>query len=122
MLRKSGAADLVLASHFLFALFAVLGGFLTLIDPWVMVLHIPVLAWSSIVNLAGWTCPLTPLEKNLRLRAGQQPFEGSWTQNYLEPLVRPLGMPRKMELIAGISIVVWNVVVYGIVFLWGNVA
>jgi hypothetical protein len=122
MLGKSGAADLILASHFLFALFAVLGGFLTLIDPWVMVLHIPVVAWSSIVNLAGWTCPLTPLEKNLRVRSGQQSFEGSWTQNYLEPLVRPLGMPRKMELIAGTSIVVWNVVVYGIVFLWGNVA
>jgi hypothetical protein len=28
-----------------------------------------------------------------------------------------LGMPRRMELIAGVSIVVWNVIVYGVV-LW----
>lgn len=81
-----------------------------------MLVHIPAVAWSSIVNLANWTCPLTPLEKNLRQRAGQQVFEGSWIQNYIEPLVRPLGMPRRVELVAGVSIVVWNVIVYGVVF------
>lgn len=42
------------------------------------------------VNLANWTCPLTPLEKDLRQAAGQQAFEGSWVQNCIEPLVRPL--------------------------------
>lgn len=116
--RKSGwAADLVLVFHFLFALFAVFGAFLSMIDWRAMIVHIPVVAWSSIVNLANWTCPLTPLEKTLRVRAGQREFEGSWTQNYIEPLVRPLGMPRRMELVAGISIVVWNVVAYGIVLL-----
>jgi hypothetical protein len=114
-MKKSPAADLVLVLHFLFALFAVFGGFLVLIDRWIMVAHIPAVVWSSIVNLAKWTCPLTPLEKNLRQRAGQQVFEGTWIQNYLEPLVRPLGMPRRMELIAGVSVALWNVIVYGIV-------
>jgi len=80
-----------------------------------MMLHLPAVAWSSIVNLAGWTCPLTPLEQNLRLGAGQPSFEGSWIQKYIEPLVRPLGMPRRLELVAGVAIVVWNAVVYGIV-------
>jgi len=119
-LKNSFAADLVLALHFLFALFAVLGGFLVLVDRRVMLVHIPVVAWSSIVNLAHWTCPLTPLEKNLRRRAGQQVFEGGWIQHYLDPLVRPLGMPRRLELVAGISIVLWNAVVYGIVFWTGH--
>jgi hypothetical protein len=114
------AADLVLAAHFLFALFAVLGGFLALVDRRVMLVHIPAVVWSSVVNLAHWTCPLTPLEQQLRRRAGQRAFEGSWIKNYLEPLVRPLGMPRRMELIAGVSIVAWNVVVYVIVFRSGN--
>lgn len=109
------AADVVLAAHFLFALFAVFGGFLVLLDWRVIFAHIPAVLWSSVVNLANWTCPLTPLEKRLRQRAGQPAFEGGWIQHYLEPLVRPLGMPRRMALIAGVSVVVWNVVVYGFV-------
>ena len=54
------AADLVLLSHFLFAAFAVFGGFLAFYNPaWAWV-HIPVVLWSSVVNLMSWTCPLTP--------------------------------------------------------------
>ena len=113
---QAAKADFVLAAHFLFALFAVFGGFLLLLDWWVMLAHIPAVIWSSVVNLANWTCPLTPLEQRLRQQAGQAGFEGSWIQRYIEPLVRPLGMPRRMELIAGVSVVVWNVVVYVLVF------
>lgn len=116
MLKKSAAADLVLALHVLFALFAVLGGFLALVDWRVMLVQIPVVAWTSIVNLAHWTCPLTPLEKRLRQRAGQQAYQGSWTENYLEPLARSLGTPRRLEVVIGISIVVWNALVYAVVF------
>lgn len=85
-----------------------------------MLVHIPTVIWSSVVNLANWTCPLTPLEKSLRERAGQRAFEGGWLQNYVEPLVRPLGMPRRMELVAGVSVIVWNLIVYGIIFLWDS--
>jgi hypothetical protein len=115
-MKKSPAADVVLLLHFLFALFAVFGGFLALVDRRVILLHLPTVVWSSVVNLANWTCPLTPLEKNLRLRADQQAFQGSWIERYVEPIVRPLGMPRRMELVAGISVVVWNIIVYGIVY------
>lgn len=106
------AADLVLVIHTAVALFAVLGGFLLLLDPRLGVVHLPVVAWSSVVNLAGWTCPLTPLEQRLRVKAGQGTFEGGWIQHHLEPVVRPLGMPRRMELIAGVSVAAWNILVY----------
>ena len=115
-LKHAIAADLVLAAHFLFAAFAVIGGFLVILDLRVMLAHIPVVVWSSVVNLADWTCPLTPMEKKLRERAGQQVYEGGWIRNYLEPLVRPLGMPRRIELVAGVSVVIWNLIVYAIVF------
>ena len=118
-MKRTIAADLVLTFHFFFAAFAVFGGFLVLFDWRVAVLHIPAVIWSSVVNLANWTCPLTPLEKELRQRAGERAFDASWVQNYIEPLVRPLGMPRSMELVAGVSVVVWNVIVYGIV-LWSG--
>ena len=117
MVKKTIAPDFVLAVHFLFVFFVLFGGFFVSQAKWVLFFHVPSVLWSSIVNLAKWTCPLTPLEKNLRQKAGQQAFKGSWIQNYLEPLVRPLGMPRRMELIAGISVLLWNTVVYLIVFL-----
>jgi hypothetical protein len=112
------AADLVLAAHTLFALFAVAGGFFVLASGWEAVFHLPVVAWSSIVNLADWTCPLTSLEKRLRIRGGQTAFESDWLQHYIEPCLRPLGMPGRMDLVAGIFIVAWNLIVYSFVIWW----
>jgi len=69
-MRYRIAADLVLLVHFLFAAFAVFGGFLLLHSlDWAW-LPLPAVLWSSIVNLMGWTCPLTPVENSLRARAG----------------------------------------------------
>lgn len=120
-LNRAFAADLVLGLHFLFAVFAVFGGFLVLIDWRVAIVHVPTVVWSSVVNLANRTCPLTPLEQGLRQKAGQKAYDGSWIRNYIEPLVRPLGMPRRMELVAGVSVVIWNAIVYGVVLWKGSV-
>ncbi len=110
-------ADLVLLAHFLFVAFAVFGGLLLLADQRWAWLHLPVVAWSSVVNLAGWTCPLTPLEKALRSRSGGAGYQGGFVEHYVGRLVYPGGMPRRMELIAGVSIVVWNAMVYGAIVL-----
>jgi hypothetical protein len=107
-------ADLVLLAHFTFVGFAVLGGFLNLVNhAWVWT-HLAVVVWSSVVNLAGWTCPLTPLEKFLRQRAGGAGYEGGFVRHYIGPLVYPRGMPRRLELVAGVSIVAWNGLVYAV--------
>jgi Protein of Unknown function (DUF2784) len=110
------AADSVLVGHALFALFAVLGAFLLLVDARIAFIHIPVVVWSSLVNLAHWTCPLTPLEKRCRIRAGQSAYEGGWIRHYIEPMVRPLGMPRRLEYVAGFSVLAWNVFLYGLIW------
>jgi hypothetical protein len=105
------AADGVLLVHFGFVLFAVFGGFLTLAShAWIWV-HAPAVLWSSLVNLAGWTCPLTPLENSYRMRV-REAYEGGFVQHYVGSLVYPKGMPRPMELIAGGSILAWNALVY----------
>jgi hypothetical protein len=115
MLNKLGA-ELVLFAHFCFVLFAVLGGFLGFADMrWVWA-HVPVVAWSAIVNLADWTCPLTPLEQTLRARAGVAGYQGGFIAHYIGPMVYPRGMPRQMELTAAVSIVAWNIAVYCVVF------
>ena len=112
------AADLVLLLHFLFAAFAVFGGLLAAYDfRWAWA-HLPAVLWSSIVNLKGWTCPLTPVEKSLRTRAGQSGYPGGFIQHYIGRAVYPRGMPRQLELVAGISILAGNLLVYTGVLAW----
>lgn len=115
------AADAVLVVHFAFVLFALFGGLLLLLSrAWAWV-HLPVVLWSSVVNLASWTCPLTPLEQACRRRAGQS-YEGGFIQHYVGSLVYPQGMPRRLEWIAGFSVVIWNALVYAAVFVFADVA
>ena len=111
-------ADLVLLLHFLFAAFAVFGGVLVAYNfAWSWV-HIPTVFWSSVVNLMGWTCPLTPLENALRIRAGQSGYSGGFIRHYVGRAVFPRGMPRRLALVAGISIVLGNALVYAGILAW----
>jgi hypothetical protein len=114
----SFAANVVLLAHFAFVLLAVFGGFGVLINPrWAWV-HVPIVVWSSVVNLASWTCPLTPLENRLRIAATGTGYAGGFVQHYIGPLVYPRGMPRQLELVAGISIILWNALLYGFIYWW----
>ncbi|MBV6422871.1 MAG: hypothetical protein NAOJABEB_00658 [Steroidobacteraceae bacterium] len=111
------AADLVLLAHFLFAASAVFGGICVAMDwRWAWI-HVPVVAWSSAVNLMSWTCPLTPVEQRLRARAGQAGYRGGFIEHYVGRAVYPRGMPRRLELIAGVSVLLGNAVVYAIILL-----
>ena len=118
MIHRIGA-DLVLLAHFSFAAFAVFGGLLLLDSRDWAWLHVPAVLWSSVVNLMSWTCPLTPLEKRLRERAGQAGCTGGFIQHYVGRAVYPRGMPRRMELIAGVSILAGNALVYACILAWG---
>jgi hypothetical protein len=112
------AANAVLLLHFVVVLLAVFGGFGVLIDrQWAWV-HVPIVVWSSVVNLAGSTCPLTPLENRLRAAAQQEGYEGGFVQHYIGSVVYPGGMPRRLELVAGAAVAAWNAVVYAVIFLW----
>jgi hypothetical protein len=112
------AANLVLLVHFAFVLLAVFGAFGVLINPQWAWIHIPIVIWSSVVNLADWTCPLTPLENRLRAAAFGAGYEGGFVQHYIGRLVYPDGMPRRLELIAGTVIILWNAVLYGSIYWW----
>ena len=112
------AADSVLLAHFLFAAFAVFGGILVAFDfDWAW-LHVPAVLWSAVVNLMGWTCPLTPLENRLRVRSGESGYGGGFIQHYVGRAVYPRGMPRKLELVAGFSILAGNALVYALLLMF----
>lgn len=80
--------------------------------PWFAVIHLPLVLWFGIVNIADWTCPLTPLEKSYRSLAGEDEFEGGFVQNYIGPLVKLKISPRQLELLAGVAVLLWNILIY----------
>ena len=112
------AANAVLLVHFAIVVIAVFGGFGVLVNPRWAFIHLPIVIWSAVVNLAGWTCPLTPLENRFRAAANVAGYEGGFVQHYIGSIVYPRGMPRRLELVAGFSIAIWNGVLYGCIYWW----
>ncbi len=108
-------ADLVVVLHFLFVLFVIFGGLLVLRWPKVAYLHLPVAAYGALIELVGWVCPLTPLEKRLRESAGLEAYEGGFVEHYILPVLYPSGLTRGVQLVLGALVIGVNVVIYGII-------
>jgi hypothetical protein len=109
-------ADLVVGVHFLFVLFVVLGGLLVLRWPRVAYLHIPAAVWGALIELAGWVCPLTPLEQWLRRRAGGAGYSGGFIEHYILPVLYPSALTRPIQLILGFLVIAANLGIYAYVF------
>ena len=105
-------ADLVLVVHATFILFVVLGGLLVLWRPRIAWVHIPCAIWGAWVELAGWICPLTPLEVDLRTRAGEIGYEGGFIERYVTAALYPQGLTREIQIGLGIAVVAVNVIIY----------
>lgn len=108
------AADLLVLLHLGFILFVVLGALLVLRYPALAWLHLPAVLWGIGIELAGWICPLTPLENHLRLAAGQAGYPGGFIDQYLVPLIYPPGLTRGMQIGLGIGVAVINLSAYAL--------
>jgi hypothetical protein len=109
---RSVLADAVLALHFAFVAFVVGGGLLVARWPGVAWLHLPAAIWGAVVELAGWVCPLTPLENHLRETAGRTGYSGDFLEHYLSALVYPTGLTARAQLVFGIGVIVVNLSIY----------
>jgi len=109
------SADLLVAVHFAFIVFVVLGGFLVLKWGKVAILHIPCVLWGGLIEFSGWICPLTPVERYLREVAGGEAYSGGFIDHYIMPLVYPTGLTREMQISLGIIILISNLGIYGLV-------
>jgi Protein of Unknown function (DUF2784) len=110
-------ADAILIFHASFILFAIFGGLLTYRNsqwkkPW-LILHLACATWAATVVVMGWTCPLTPLEQQLRIAAGQQGYSTSFIEHYLLAAIYPDGLTRSIQVALGLGVVVINAVIYG---------
>lgn len=105
-------ADLVLVVHGAFVVFAVCGALVVARRPGLVWLHLPAVAWAALVEIAGWTCPLTPLENHWRALAGGAGYEGGFVERYLIPLIYPESLTREVQLLLGAAVVAVNVGAY----------
>lgn len=110
------AADLLVVCHLLFIVFVIVGGLIVLRRPRVAVLHIPACIWGAWISLSGGVCPLTPLENELRRRAGDPGYEGTFIGHYLMPILYPSGLTYGIRVILGLAVVSLTLVTYGL--LW----
>ena len=106
-------ADLVVAIHFAFVLFVVLGGLLVLRWRWVAFLHVPAALWGAWIELAGRICPLTPLENTLRTAGGGAAYQGDFVEHYILPVLYPSALTRNIQLLLGCLVLALNLGIYG---------
>lgn len=97
-------ADIVVAIHFAFVVFVVAGGLLALRWPKVLWAHVPAVAYSAVIVAFSITCPLTPLERNLREQAGQERYQESFIERYVEGVLYPGDMLRHAQALAALVI------------------
>lgn len=110
------AADALVAIHLGFILFVVLGGFLAWRWPRLVWLHIPAAVWGTLIEFAGWICPLTPLEQRWRVLAGQAGYDGGFVEHYVLPLIYPAGLTRGLQYALGAAVLLINVFAYTVYF------
>jgi hypothetical protein len=107
------AADAVMLVHFAFILFAIFGSLLVPIWPRMAWLHLPCLAWAIWIGLTGSLCPLTPLENRFRELAGEQGFTGGFVAHYIQPIIYPDGLTRRLQVAMAAILIGVNAAGYG---------
>jgi len=106
-------ADIVVLFHLAFIIFAVLGAVLIFWWRWVLWLHLPAFLWAAWIEMSGGICPLTPLENWLRLKTGRGGYQGDFVENYILPVLYPVGLTRNMQILLGTLVIFVNVAIYG---------
>jgi hypothetical protein len=107
-------ADLIVVCHALFVLFVIFGGLLVWRWKRVLALHLLAVGWGVLVELAGLICPLTPLENHFRELGDQASYRGDFIDHYVTAALYPAGLTRNIQIVLGLAVVLFNVVIYGV--------
>jgi hypothetical protein len=105
-------ADLVLATHLVFVLFVLAGALLMLRWRSLVWLHVPALLWAILLKTRDLTCPLTPLEKWLRVRAGEAVYKTGFIDHYLLPLLQPASLEQQKQIALDTIVLSANALIY----------
>jgi hypothetical protein len=108
-------ADITVVLHLGFVVFVVAGGLLVLRRRRLAWVHLPCALWGALIELAGWICPLTPLENWLRRQAGEGGYGGGFVEHYIIPLLYPHALTRTTQVVLGLAVIALNLGVYACV-------
>jgi hypothetical protein len=108
-------AELIVIVHFTFVLFVIFGGLLVLWRKKWAFAHVPAVLWGALIEFFGWICPLTPLEKWLRIQSGSVGYERGFVEHYILPVLYPDGLTRGIQIGLGLFVLGFNLMVYGFV-------
>lgn len=108
-------ADAILALHFAYVAFVLLGGLLVLRFPRLGWLHLPAVAWAAAVEFTDGVCPLTVWENRFHALAGGATYQGDFLWRYLLPIIYPAGLTADLHALLGGIVVALNVAIYAAV-------
>ena len=109
-------ANLTLIAHLIFILFVVFGGLILLIFPKIIYLHLPALLLGIYIELTNSVCPLTYLENWFLYKGELTTYSNDFINNYLFPIIYPGGLTTEIQIYLGISLIVINILIYGLIY------
>jgi len=100
------AAVATMLTHLAFTVVAVLGGFLAWLQPWVLWVHLPALAWGLAGQVRDVPCPLTTLENHARRRGGWGPLAATgFIDHYFTGVLYPTAWKSRMPFLVLVVVV-----------------
>ena len=107
------AADGVLILHLAFILFVLFGAAMAVRWRWIPLVHLPAATWGVIIELSGGVCPLTYMENDFRLKAGQSGYTESFVEHYILDIIYPAGITTDIQFVLAGVVIVINIALYG---------
>ena len=91
-----------MVTHMGFVAFAVVGGFLAWLAPWLFLPHLAAAAWGGRMAASRAACPLSRLEDWGRSGAGRPALhQRGFVAHYFEDKVYPSRWARRIEIVVG---------------------
>ena len=109
-------ANLTLIVHLIFILFVVFGGMTIFIFPKFIYIHLPALLWGIYIELTNSVCPLTYLENWFLYKGELSTYSNDFINNYLFPIIYPESLTAEIQIYIGISLIVINILIYGLIY------
>ena len=109
-------ANLTLIIHLIFILFVIFGGLFFFIFSKIIYIHLPALLWGIYIELTNSVCPLTFLENWFLYKGELTTYSNDFINNYLFPIIYPRGINNEIQIYLGLSLIVINILIYGLIY------
>ncbi|BCJ30985.1 DUF2784 domain-containing protein [Actinocatenispora sera] len=96
----------LVAVHFGYLAYLLLGGFVAIRRPRTLVLHLLAAGWAVVVVAGHLSCPLTAAQDAARHAAGLPPLTGGFLASYVRGVLYPSGAETLAQVLLGTVVLV----------------